>query len=80
MGERRRAEIVSVEGAVPISGDASDLHILPNGLLDLLVKPFLQVALTLRLLALFLGFFMQMAAAGAFIIDPVTPLVVEDVP
>ena len=78
--EGRRAEVFCFECAVPVLGDASDLHIFPNRLLDLLVKPFLQVALTLLLLALLLRFFMQVAAAGAFIIDPVTPLVVEDVP
>ena len=49
--ERRRAEIFCLEGAEPISGDASDLHILPNRLLDLMVKPLPQVAIVLRLLA-----------------------------
>ena len=63
-----------------ILGDASDLHILQNRLLDLLVKPFLQVALTLWLLARLIGFFFQMAAARAFIINSVTPLVIEEMP
>ena len=80
MREGRRAEILCFKGVVPISGDANDLHILPNRLLDLLVKPFLQVALILRLLALLLGFFVHMAVARAFIINSVTPLIVEDMP
>ena len=79
--KRRCAEIVSLKGVVPVWGDASDLHILVNGLLDLLVQPLLQVVLVFRLLALLLGSFMQMVAAGAFfVVDPITPLVIEDVP
>ncbi|XXG87666.1 hypothetical protein AAC387_Pa11g2297 [Persea americana] len=78
--EERRVEILYFEGALLISSDASDLHILPNRLLDMLVKPFLQVALILRLLALLLGFLVQMTAARAFIINLVTPLVIEDMP
>ena len=81
LGEKRRAEIISLEGVVPISGDASDLHILPNGLLGMLVKPLLQVVFVLWLLMLLLGSFMYMAAAGVFfIMDPITPLVIEYVP
>ena len=78
--ERERAKILCFKGVVPLSGDASDLHILTNRLFDLLVKQLLQVAFTLWLLALLLGFFVQMAASQAFIINSVTPLVIEDMP
>ena len=52
-----------------------------NGLLDLLVQPLLQLVLVFRLLTLLLGPFVYMAAAGTFfVVDPITPLVIEDVP
>ena len=78
--EGRRSEILCFEGVEPISGDASNLHILPNLLLDMMVKPFLQVAIVLRLLAQLLGSFVHMAAARALIINSVTPVVIQDVP
>ena len=43
-GERRRTYFINLEGAVPISGDSSGLHVLPDGLLDMLVKPLLQLS------------------------------------
>ena len=46
----------------------------------MIVKPLLQVALIFWLLTLLLGAFVQMDATGAFVVDPVTPLVIEDVP
>ena len=64
-----------------MSGDTSGLHVLTNGLLDVLVKPLLQLGIVFRLLMLLLRACMYMAAAGAFfIVDPITPLIMKDVP
>ena len=64
-----------------VSGDTSSLHILTNNLLDMPVEPLLQLDLVFRLLTPLLGACTYMAAAGAFfIMDPITPLIIEDVP
>ena len=78
--ERRRAEIFCVEGVEPISSEVSNFHILPNCLLDLVVKPFPQVTIVLRLLAQLLRFFIQVDAAPVFVINSVASLIVQNVP
>ena len=64
-----------------MSGDTSGLHVLTNGLLDVLVKPLLQLGIVFSLLALLLEAYMYMATTRAFfIVDPIMSLIIEDVP
>ena len=78
--EGRHTEILCFEGVEPILGEASNFHILPDHLLDLMVKPLPQVPIVLRLLAQPLGSFIQMVATRAFVTNSVTPFVIQDVP
>ena len=57
-------------------GDTGSFHILADSLLDLL-----ELLLVFWYLALFLWPFMHMATAGVFFsVDPITLLIIEDVP
>ena len=80
-GERRCASVFSFKSAVLVSGDTSSLHILADSLVDMLVNPLLELLVIFWYLALLLWPFMHMAAAGVFFaMDPITPLIIEDVP
>ena len=47
----------------------------------MLVKPLLQLVVILWLLTLLLRAFVYMVAAGVFyVVDPITPLIIKDVP
>ena len=80
-GERRCACVFSFKGAALVSGDTSSLHIQANSLLDLLIDPLLELLLVFWYPPLLLWLYMLMAAAGIlFSVDPITPLIIEDVP
>ena len=61
--EGRCAKIFYVVVVKPISGKASNFHVLPDRLLDLSIKPFSQVTIVLWPLARPLWNFMEMTAA-----------------
>ena len=80
-GERRCACVFSFKGATLVSGDTSSLHILANSLLDLPVDPLLELLLVFWYPPLLLWLYMLVAAAGVFFsVDPITHLIIEDVP
>ncbi|XXG88873.1 hypothetical protein AAC387_Pa12g1020 [Persea americana] len=79
--ERRRAHVFNFKGAALVSGDTSILHILASGLLDLLVNPLLKLLLVFWYPPWLFWLYMPMVAARVFFsVDPITPLIIEDVP